>query len=245
MAPCTKRGGSFTLRWQKIGRLQQATNKPSESSAKALKYVKFYTMEEEQKALIGALVHEAAAPIAGVLSDLIGVAGGDALHAFRQRKIEQRLKNQNDTIQIAKKALAELAATPDPDTPPEKVEDLLEAAQDCNEPSLKEMYGRLLASLLNPARSNGYRRQFVEILKQLEPLDAAVLKHLNLTARISGGRLKSIARRLERSEPEIELAADNLIRLGCASMGRAPEVASDEFYPTLTTIGKELLRLVR
>ena len=69
-------------------------------------------MDEEQKALIESVVHEAAAPFTGVVADLVGLAGGDALHRFREERNNRRAKNARDTLDAAGRALVARGVTP-------------------------------------------------------------------------------------------------------------------------------------
>jgi hypothetical protein len=55
---------------------------------------------------------------------------------------------------------------------------LIAAAVDEDREGLKELWAKLLAAAMDPARTNLVRPSLIETLKQLDPLDARLLLHL-------------------------------------------------------------------
>lgn len=56
---------------------------------------------------------------------------------------------------------------------------LLEAAQDESREELREIWAALLAAAADPARSHLFRRDFIDVAKRLEPVDALVLSAMS------------------------------------------------------------------
>jgi hypothetical protein len=101
-------------------------------------------MNEEEQAMIKAVVHEATTPFMGVVTDLVGICGGDSLKRFRERKRERQEKNEWETLASTSRRLDQRGLKPDPDTSPEKVEEILDAAKDCGTEELRELFARTL-----------------------------------------------------------------------------------------------------
>lgn len=198
-------------------------------------------MDQEGKALINAVVHEAAAPFTGVISDLVGISGGDALKAFRAKKQERREQNEREILDAAGRALKARGKNPDPNASPEHLEEILDTARDCGTPELRELFSRLLASALDPDRSKLYRQEFVAILKQMEPIDALVFPELFDRASLAPNKVSNFSSRFQRDTFEIENSFKALFRLGLTNQetGLTPET------PRLNSLGQQLLALLR
>ena len=133
----------------------------------------------------------AAGPIGQLVSNFIGVAGGDWLGESRKRNLAKLQKNTEDLLQGIDKARQ---------SPPSVnvVRPLLEAAADESREALQDLWAALLA---NASVDDGgrVRRDFFEKVKQMEPDDARAL-------RIVASRMNKDA----RDEAHLQIEAGNL-----------------------------------
>jgi len=204
-------------------------------------------MDDDSKEFVRAGMEVMLSPFASVIDNVIGIAGGDWLQAIRDKRNAERPNNQAETLRVASKLIHERDVKPDPDTNKEKIAEILEAAQDETDARLRELYAALLAAALDPKRASLYRREFVDIVKRLEPLDVIVLPLLNTTAQMPPNRMTALAVRLNRNADEIELSFRNLLRLELVWQNSAIAVTPlnpTPGQPVVTALGKQLLAIV-
>jgi hypothetical protein len=125
----------------------------------------------EENDLVKAGMEVVLRPITDIAENLLGLVGGDWLSEARRRRREE-LKRKTEEILRKRDAIA------DDEPSPTVVIPLLSAAQDEGREELIDLWAALLAAAIDPARKSRYRRQFVDIVKQLEPVDAVVLRAL-------------------------------------------------------------------
>jgi hypothetical protein len=106
-----------------------------------------------------------------VPEDTVGILGGDLLHNARIRIASKFAKRTNEIL------LARGVERPEPVSPSVAVP-LLQAAQDEDRPELQELWARLLANAMDPAKSNSVRLEFIEALKRFHPRDAVILQKM-------------------------------------------------------------------
>jgi hypothetical protein len=108
---------------------------------------------------------------AEVPADLVGVAGGAWLHevhirikdAWRRRTEEiLRERDVQDVIELS----------------PNMAVALVEGAQEEGREELMELWARLLANAMDP-NLNSVRQSFIEAVKNMDPVDAIVLRHIH------------------------------------------------------------------
>jgi hypothetical protein len=116
---------------------------------------------------------------------------------------------------------------------------LLEAAFEESRPELQEIWAELIAAAMDASRSSRVRYRFIETVRQLDPLDALLLRHVKgAPQNVEPSAIEYWARLLSRGEGEIAVSMENLERLGCAKLN---SLNHRWFY--LTTFGNELLRV--
>jgi hypothetical protein len=109
---------------------------------------------------------------------------------------------------------------------------ILEAAADEENEELEDLWSRLLAAAMDPSRRDGMRQLFIQVVKQLDPMDAIVLKAI----REAGGtswepnRRAWVASKLKCSTDEVIVSFEVVFQplVGAAdelSQRRAGEVA--------------------
>jgi len=118
-------------------------------------------------------------PATEIAENALGLLGGDWLSEKRTRN-RAKLKSKTDEI------LERRGAKLDTDPSPSVVIPLLMSAQDEGRDELLDLWAALLAAASDPARRKAYRREFVAIAKELEPVDIIVLMEIGREA----GRIK-------------------------------------------------------
>lgn len=178
-----------------------------------------------------------------ILDPAIRVAAGIATDKIIELVGPDRLEN----LQSIGRRVATILKGKAFEPPPLSVSiPLLEAARDESREELQVLWAALLAAACDPARSHRYRRQFVDVVKQLEPLDAVVLRELAKGFNYSGRQADQMANVLRRSAAEVTLSLMHLARLGCAYPENGPTEVNDLHLPTLrvSTLAKELLAAI-
>jgi hypothetical protein len=97
---------------------------------------------------------------------------------------------------------------------------LIKAAIDEDRDGLKELWARLLAAAMDPDRTHLVRLSLIELLKQLEPLDAQILQDMagaNPTPFVlgSGDLSDALAKKFQVSRDEAFVSLEHLYELGC------------------------------
>ena len=115
---------------------------------------------------------------------------------------------------------------------------LLIAAADESRDELRDIWARLLAAAADPVRAKSFRLQFIQVAKQMDPLDAAVLKAAQHGGGgVSGQIQNEIAGRLKATGDEVDVSLDNLARFGLMDKN-VPRT----FH--LSAFGREFLRAI-
>jgi hypothetical protein len=174
-------------------------------------------------------------PLTEIAENALGLLGGDWLSEKRRQRRE-KLKIRTEKI------LHDRGAKMDTDPSPSIAVPLISAAQDEDRDILADMWARLTATALDPATSKSYRREFVDIAKQLEPIDVLVLPFLEDNTEMRPSRREVIASRLSDTTDRVQLAFQNLERLQLIEHGRNPVVAG---HPFVSTLGREFLKAVK
>jgi hypothetical protein len=116
---------------------------------------------------------------------------------------------------------------------------ILIAAADESREEIQDLWARLLAAAADPARSKSFRNAFIEVIKKMDPLDAAVLQVAQAEGgRIDGGKVNSIAARLTLSNDQVGVSVENLEKLGILIRGPA-------MPPSISPFGREFLRMLK
>src|SRR5579863_1754543 len=128
-------------------------------------------------------------PVTDIAENALGLLGGDWLSEKRARN---RAKLKAKTEEILKARGAKL----DNDLSPSIIAPLLSTAQDEGQEELQNLWAKLLASAMDPKRREGYRREFVQVAKDLEPLDVLVLPYLRESTPLQPTRLMYVSGQL-------------------------------------------------
>lgn len=177
----------------------------------------------------------ALSPITDIAETALGEIGGRWISETRARN-RARLRERTEAI------LNGRDAQPKADPSPSITIPLLSAAQDEGREELLDLWARLLATALNPASTENYRREFVGIARELEPIDAACLPRLEAGATKAWRfRRESMAKALNKSQDGVDLALRNLAKLGLIDMGK---MESSDFQSFVTPLGRQFLAAI-
>ena len=110
--------------------------------------------------------------------DLLGLLVGDRVKAKRIERIEMLWRQTRE--RLGDRGVA------DPEAPSLKYAiPILEAAADEENEELEDLWSRLLAAAMDPSRRDAMRQSFIQAVKQMDPMDALVVKAI----REAGARL--------------------------------------------------------
>ena len=190
------------------------------------------------RSAVGMTIVEAGHKLAGyvgrvvgtVPDDTVGLVIGDPL-----RFVHTAIASQYD--ERLTKLLAERGVKhPQPVTPSLAIP-LLRAAYDESRPELQDLWARLLAAAMDPARAGNVRQSFIAAIRQLDPLDARVLVWMS---GYSGPDIINLADRagkeLNANQDEIQISFGNLGKVGCIC-----HEEQRRQHPVLVPFGRKLL----
>lgn len=192
-------------------------------------------MNDDGKELIKIGMEVALRPVTDIASDILGVFGGAWLHEKHER-IRRRLKEETEEI------FRERGVREPQEPSPSVIVPLLTHAQNETREELLRIWAQLLAASMDPTRSHLYRREYVEIVRRLEPLDARVLKRLPTSLAGHINQRNSFATEFKVNPGEIDVSFRNLVALELAAPPGKQAVAAGVLYPT--ALGLELLRVL-
>ena len=156
-------------------------------------------------------------------------ARGDWLGQVRIRNFA-RLNDRTEEI-LRFRGVAETAAVS-----PSLAVPLLRAAADENRE--EELWARMIATAMDPNRSNRVRRSFIETVARFDPLDAMILLKLYETpGTLSPNPRDFLASQLAVSSREIQVSVQHLDDLKCV---RLPNIGDTANF-ILTPYGSELV----
>lgn len=162
--------------------------------------------------------------------DLVGYyLGGDWLKVRRAENLSRMIEELQHLLR---------ARNVKPDSPSISIAlPLLIAAADESRDELRSIWARLLAAAADPARAKSFRIQFIEVVKQMDPLDAAVLDATHRRQRVTAELTNELAIESKMNRDEVEISLDNLARLGLVAAN-----PSRIFH--ISAFGREFLRAI-
>ena len=196
------------------------------------------TKSMREASAFGTTIVEAGHKLAGYVGRVLGTVPDDAVGLVigdPLRFVRTVIAAQYDDLLT--ELLAERGVTePQPVTPALALP-LLRAAYDESRPELQDLWARLLAAAMDPARSASVRQSFIDAISQLDPLDARVLVWM---AGYNGPDIVNFADRaskeLNASQDEIQISFTNLAKVGCIH-----HETQRRQHPVLMPFGRKLL----
>lgn len=172
--------------------------------------------------------------------DLFGMLIGDPLRARRIRNMILQAKAAQELLK---------AQSIESHPPPlSLVAPILEGAMDEERPELAELWAKLLAAAMDPARTGQVRRMFIDAVKAMDPVDALVLDTLPKPVMEFQPNVRTfLSGRLGRGEDDIGLSLIHLIELRILhEPGTRPNVPiALPNQIDFTALGRELTRVLR
>jgi nucleotide-binding universal stress UspA family protein len=169
-----------------------------------------------------------------VPEDVIGLLGGDWL----------RVKRAENIVRIVEKARERLRARGVEATEPPSLSvvlPILVAAADESRDELQDIWAALLAAAADPSRAKSFRIQFIETVKKMDPLDAAVLQSAEgIGGAINNQTRNSLTGRLQASRDQVDVSVANLEKLELVTPINRPHGNDTAVSP----FGREFLRAV-
>jgi hypothetical protein len=163
--------------------------------------------------------------------DLVGYLGADWLRVRRAENIARIVEKAKERLEARRAKTEQLSisvALP-----------LLVTAADESRDELLDLWARLLAAAVDPARAKSFRNQFIEAARGMEPLDALVLQTTDdkYGGAFTGNTQQDMAGGLHVRRDEIEISVANLGRLGLATVTNPPQAH-------VSALGREFLRAI-
>jgi hypothetical protein len=171
--------------------------------------------------------------ITGVVVDAVGLLVGDWMGNVRVNHLAELSRR---THEILKGRGVE--PLPAEGMSPVLLKPIVQAAADEGRPELQELWAKLMAAAMDPARVGRVRHSFVDAIKRMDPQDAKVMDYFS-TRSSEDISLVDIMSDLNMRGDEADLSFDNLRALG---LGETPRGPRDLI--ALTAKGRELLRVV-
>jgi hypothetical protein len=188
-------------------------------------------IEETAKATSNAvdLVREGGRAIAPAIGEIYGLLIGDKLGAARKRRLDELARE-------TKKILHDRHVKEQQELPEDIAIPLLEAAQSEPREELQNLWARLLANAMDPARSYNVRPEFIVIIRKLHPFDAKILTLLEeLSTSNTLLDTSQIAERIKLRPTAVQVSVAHLLQLQCVRIVGGNQLLS------LTEFGKELM----
>lgn len=168
--------------------------------------------------------------------DAVGLVVGDFLHEVRIRNIH-KLEQRTEEI---------LSQRVDPhiqSVSPTLAIPLLKAAQDESRTELQELWARLLANAMDGSRS-GVRKNFIETVQRLDPVDAQILIKIAGDGDLDTGVWKNDILSIPNIRRDEVLVSLNCLKdLGCIETNMVVDTAIGvKERVTFSLFGRELMR---
>jgi hypothetical protein len=190
-------------------------------------------MDDDSRELIKAAAEVVLRPVSNVVSDTIGVLGGDRLSAFRKAN-----RAKWEALYTDEKA----RITKETETPDLRMAaEILGQAQDENRDDLLKVWAKLMAAVVDASKASRCRREFVGIAKQLEPLDARILPLLAIPTTYEPSRVEYVSVQLKADRDQVSIACRNLERLGLVVLDAGN---NQKVYPLATALGRQFLAML-
>lgn len=165
----------------------------------------------------------------------MGIVGGDWLHHIRIRNAERLARRTEEILEHRKITGDTKIALP-----------LLYAVQDETREELRELWARMLANEMDPARAGSVRKTVIEVVKHFEPLDIVVMEKSYILPPYQE-KFRNVfhfPNELGISPDEFEVSIKNLSELGCIETGSKKDHAGTPIteHIAFTHFGRETLR---
>jgi Abortive infection alpha len=174
-------------------------------------------ISDEQAKLLQELI-KAARDTSGYFADIFGETPKDLFALLVGDRVKaKRIERLAMLWQRTRERLRERGiAEPEPPSLKHAIP-LLQAAADEENEELQDLWSRLLAAAMDPTRRDALRQSFIQTVKQMDPMDALVLKAIcdNGRAIWKPPATDLISSKLKCSKDEIMVSIQHLAALDC------------------------------
>jgi hypothetical protein len=169
-------------------------------------------IEETAKATSNAvdLIREGGRAISPAIGNVYGLLIGDKVAAARERRLDEITRK-------TRKILHDRGVKEQQELPEDIAIPLLEAAQSEPREELQEVWARLLANAMDPARAGNIRPEFIETVRQLQPIDVKILitTHHHLRNTKQAVKETEAVERAKVRDTAARVSIQHLYKLGC------------------------------
>jgi hypothetical protein len=184
--------------------------------------------------LVDAALDVAKDALKPLAQNVVGLAT-DAVYEYRLRRFVTM--RQKTLKQLSDGGVSELIEPPAAVAIP-----LLDAATLENREELQDLWASLLANLMDPAHCDLVRIEFVDTLKQLNPIDAKCLELLNTAVDSTQNPRNHLSGLLSVDPGVVQVALENLAKLGCAN---AAGIGANSGIFLVSAYGRQLFQACR
>lgn len=161
--------------------------------------------------------------------DTIGLLGVDYLRHLRIRNLDKIVRKTEETLR------ARGVEDPEQISPKALLQDLEAASEEADE-TLRDMWANLLANSMDPNKDTSLQHIFIDTLKQMEPIDALILRETAGKSPKLSVDVKDLASRLNRRETLVTVSGNRLADLGIVSVIKTQGGG----YDIISALGMEL-----
>ena len=197
----------------------------------------------DEQAKLGQDVVKAISGLGGWFADILGDAPKDLIgYLFGDRIKAKRIERFALLWQKTQERLKDRRIDPEPPSLKYAIP-ILEAAADEENGELQDLWSRLLAAAMDPSRRDAMRQSFVQTVKEMDPMDVAVLNEIraNAGAQWTPNGRDVIATRLACSRDEVIVSFQHLAKLNCVSF---TDSSGPRIMPFMTPFGTLLMKVV-
>jgi hypothetical protein len=196
-----------------------------------------HALEESAKAVAKAI--DAAVQAGKYVGEVLGDLPHDLVGIMGDWVKQKRARRWAELSADTDKTLRDRGIENREDVSPSVAIPLIAAAINEDRDVLKQLWAKLLAAAMDPHRANLVRSSMIEVLRRMDPLDAAVLRCANATG---GGLITNetrikIASELGASRDETDVSIANLQKLELVVPTNPPNAI-------VSPLGREFLRAV-
>ncbi len=161
---------------------------------------------------------------------------GSFVKAWQSEQVSRRIKAARQRLKD------ETGFEPQPVSPSIGLP-LLNAASLEDRPELTQMWERLLSAAMNKDKASGIRQVYIDILKQMDPLDALVFAKLSFNG--ENNSRNKIAQEISRNPSQVDISFANLVDFRCCRFAETQSHQDGTYSHThLTSLGRELQQVL-
>jgi hypothetical protein len=198
----------------------------------------------DEQAKLGQELVKAVRDTSGYFTDILGDLPKDALGLLIGDRVKAKRVEKQAMLWHRMRERLRARGIADPEPPSLKYAiPILQAAADEDDEELQDLWSRLLAAAMDPNRRDAMRQSFIRTIKEMDPMDALVLKAIrdngNQTWNANGRDV--IAGKLNCSRDEVLVSFGHLAQLDCITF---TDSSGPRVQPYMKPFGTLLMNVV-